>query len=98
MYLILLQFSFLIINSNYKHTHKDYSRFPKKVTVDFFIFSRLTPTRFKRVGLFNKQTSDKIVTVNCIKITLSTIIVIVYVGRNRRSLDATIQLSTSKYV
>ena len=47
----------------------------------------------KRVGLFNKETSDEIVIVNYIKITLSTNTEIVYTGRNRRSLNATIQLS-----
>lgn len=83
MYLILRQFSFLIINSEHKHTHNDYSRIPQKiVTLDFFIFSRLTRTKFKRVGLFNKQTSAKIVTVDYIKITLSISIVIVYIARS----------------
>ena len=47
----------------------------------------------KRVSLCNKETSDKIVIINYIKITLSTSTEIAYAGRNRRSLNATIQLS-----
>ena len=39
---------------------------------------------------FIEETNDKIVIVDYIKITLSTSIVIVYTGRNRRSLNATV--------
>ena len=37
---------------------------------------------FKRVGLFNKETNDKIVIVNYIKITVSTSTKTVYAARN----------------
>ena len=44
------------------------------------------------VGWLIKETSDKIIIVNYIKITLSTSTEIVYAGRNRRLLNATVQL------
>ena len=61
----------------------------------FFLYHRyiyIYEVDIKRVGLFNKQTSDKSVIVNYIKFILTTNTEIAYVGRTRRSLNATVQL------
>lgn len=47
----------------------------------------------KRVGLFNKETSDEFVIVRYIKINICTSTEIVYVGCNRRSLEICVSMT-----
>ena len=55
-------------------------------------FHLISEVNIKRIGCLIKETSDKIVIVNYIKITLSTSTEIMYADRNRRSLNTTVQL------